>query len=90
MKGERILYPCYFNAALKRTEGRRVPIPLAVKSPTLADLEKAMKKCRVEYRVEQKSHPTYWTKREGRVVATWTESKEKLLKKVAQCLEGKR
>ncbi|HDS63244.1 MAG TPA: signal recognition particle protein Srp19, partial [Methanofollis liminatans] len=30
-----ILYPCYFQAGLKRAEGRRVPRGRAVKSLTL-------------------------------------------------------
>jgi signal recognition particle subunit SRP19 len=91
MKGERVLYPCYFNAGLARNEGRRVPRSIAVKNPTLADLEKAAKKCRVEYRVEEKKpHPTYWARREGRIVVTWTLPKERLLKDIARCMEGGR
>jgi signal recognition particle subunit SRP19 len=90
MKGERVLYPCYFNANLKRSEGRRVPRPRSVRDPSLSDLEKAVKKCGVRYRLEQKSHPAFWWKREGRIIVTWGEGKEKLLKKIAGCLEGKR
>jgi signal recognition particle subunit SRP19 len=90
MKGERILYPCYFNALLTRGEGRRIPRGLAVKGPTLQGLEKAVKKSRIPYRVEQKPHPAQWERREGRVIVTWKESKETLLKKIARVLEGER
>jgi signal recognition particle subunit SRP19 len=90
MKGERVLYPCYFNINLKRSEGRRVPRPRSVRDPSLSDLEKAVRKCGLRYRVEQKSHPAFWWKREGRIIVTWGEGKEKLLKRVAGCLEGKR
>ena len=90
MKGERILYPCYFNASLMRSQGRRIPRSRAVKDPSLADIERAVKRCGVRYRTEQKSHPSFWWKREGRIVVAWEQPKEQLLKKVAGYLEVKR
>jgi signal recognition particle subunit SRP19 len=90
MKGERILYPCYFNANLMRGQGRRIPRSRAVKDPSLADIERAVKRCGVRYRTEQKSHPAFWWKREGRIVVAWEHGKEQLLKKVAGFLEVKR
>jgi signal recognition particle subunit SRP19 len=85
--GERILYPCYFNAAYSRAEGRRVPRSLGVKGPVLTDLERALKRSNITFRVEDHHHPAHWTRREGRIVAEWTESKEKLIRKIAQKLE---
>jgi signal recognition particle subunit SRP19 len=90
MKGERILYPCYFDASLKRSEGRRVSRSRAFKDPSLADLEKAARKCGVRFRAEQKSHPAFWWKREGRIIVTWVEGKEKLLKRISGCMERKK
>lgn len=90
MKGERILYPCYFNANLMRGEGRRITRSRAVKDPSLSDIERAVKRCGIQYRIEQKSHPSCWWKREGRIVVAWAQSKEQLLKKVAGFLEVKR
>jgi signal recognition particle subunit SRP19 len=89
MKNERILYPCYFNATLMRQEGRRVSRSRAVKEPTLADIEKAAKKSGLSCRTEQKHHPAFWWKKEGRLVVTWDKSKEQLLKTVAARLERK-
>jgi signal recognition particle subunit SRP19 len=89
MKNERILYPCYFNAALMRQEGRRVSRSRAVKEPTLADIEKAAKKSGLTCRPEQKHHPAYWWKKEGRLVVNWDKSKEQLLKTIAARLERK-
>jgi len=90
MKGERILYPCYFDAGLLRDEGRRVSRSKAVKNPTIADIQRAMKKAGLLFRTEQKHHPAYWWKREGRLVVTWDKSKEKLLKVVAGNLEARK
>ena len=90
MKDERILYPCYFDAGLLRSEGRRVSKSRAVKNPTIADIERATKKAGLQFRIEQKHHPSYWWKREGRLVINWNKSKEKLLKMVAGNLEAKK
>ena len=85
--GECILYPCYFNAAYSRALGRRVPRNLAIKGPVLTDLERALKKAGVPFRVEEHHHPAHWARHEGRIVAEWTDTKEALIRKVAQKLE---
>ena len=90
MKGQRILYPCYFDSALTRDDGRRVSRSRAIKEPTIGDIEKAVKRCHLRYRTEQKSHPAYWWKHEGRIVVSWEQGKEKLLTTVAGALECRR
>lgn len=84
-----ILYPCYFQAGLKRAEGRRVPKNRTAKNPTIQDLETALKKCGYTCRVEEKHHPAHWYKREGRLAVTCTEPKGEVIKKVALALEVK-
>ena len=88
--GECILYPCYFNAAYSRAEGRRVPRNLGVKGPALTDIERALKKSGIPFRIEEHSHPAHWTRREGRVIVTWKENKQALIRKVAQKLEARK
>jgi signal recognition particle subunit SRP19 len=90
LSGERILYPCYFDVTLDRASGRRVPIPLAVKGPTLPDLERALRRERLRFRAEEKHHPAHWTKREGRLIVAWEGSKEELLRRVAKALGARR
>ncbi len=90
VQGECILYPCYFNAAYTRRQGRRVSLNRGVKAPVVNDLERALKRIGVTFRVEDHHHPAHWMRREGRVVVTWQEGKEALIKKVAQKLEVKR
>jgi signal recognition particle subunit SRP19 len=89
-EGECILYPCYFNAAYSRAEGRKVPRSLGSKGPVLSDLERALDRAGVTYRVEEHHHPAHWARREGRIVADWSERKADLLKKVAQKLAVRR
>jgi signal recognition particle subunit SRP19 len=90
MKGERILYPCYFDQARHRSEGRRVSRAAAVPDPGLPDLERAARRLGLTFRVEVKPHPAQWMKREGRLVVAWKGSKEELLKKMAKKMERKR
>jgi signal recognition particle subunit SRP19 len=86
-EGECILYPCYFNAAYSRAKGRRVPRSLGSKAPVLTDIERALKKAGVSFRVEDHHHPAHWARREGRIVAEWQKSKEVLIRRVAEKLE---
>jgi signal recognition particle subunit SRP19 len=89
-KGERILYPCYFNAGLTREDGRRATKSLSVKNPTVAEIERSLRKIGVKFRTEPQSHPAFWFRREGRVVALTSEKKESLIRKVAQKMESQK
>jgi signal recognition particle subunit SRP19 len=62
----------------------------AVKAPVIGDLERALKRANVTFRIEDNHHPAHWMRHEGRIVAEWQDSKEALIKKVAQRLEVKR
>lgn len=84
-----ILYPCYFSAGLRRSEGRRVPLRRTVKNPTVDDIGAALKKCGYSYRTEEKHHPAHWFRHEGRVVVEGMDSKGALIRKVAEALEVK-
>ena len=89
-QGERILYPCYFNVAYSRAEGRKVPRNSAAKAPALADLEKAARRLNLTFRTEEHNHPAHWIRREGRIVVQWTSGKRELIKKMAEKLGAKR
>ena len=89
-KGECILYPCYFNAALSREEGRRVPHTLGAKGPSAGDIERALKRLGIACQAEEHHHPAHWARHEGRVIATWTGKKGALIKKIARDMEVKR
>jgi signal recognition particle subunit SRP19 len=90
VQGECILYPCYFNAGYTRRQGRRVSLSRGAKAPVINDLERALQRVGVTYRIEDHHHPAHWIRHEGRVVVEWAENKEALIKKVAQRLEVKR
>jgi signal recognition particle subunit SRP19 len=84
VQGECILYPCYFNAAYTRRQGRRVSLSRGAKAPVINDLERALKRIGVTFRIEDHHNPAHWMRHEGR------DGKETLIKKVAQRIEVKR
>jgi signal recognition particle subunit SRP19 len=61
-----------------------------VKAPVVNDLERALKRAGIPFRIEEHHHPAHWMRREGRIVAEWQDGKEALIRKVAQRLEVKR
>jgi signal recognition particle subunit SEC65 len=50
----------------------------------MKDIVIALKKHKLSHRVEEKSHPGYWWKGDGRAVVTHTGSKQDLLCKLAK------
>ena len=85
MNPERTLYPCYFDRALTRSQGRRVPQEMARETPKTKAIHKAAKQAGLSARIEEgASHPAYWGKQEGRVIVGWKGTKEELIRKIAQ------
>ena len=83
MEDERILYPCYFNKDLKRSEGRRVPVSAGISKPGAQDIYKSAKKIGLSARTEESKHPAHRTEKGGRIIVSWKGSKEILIKKIA-------
>ena len=63
---------------------------MGAKAPALADLERVLTRLGLTYRAEEHHHPGHWVRKEGRVVVEWTESKETLIRKVAEKIGVKR
>ena len=83
MKKECIIYPCYFDSQSTREQGRRVPLSIAKPDPSMKDIVIALKKNRLSYHLEEKPHPAFWWKGDGRVIVTHAGSKQELLHKLA-------
>ena len=64
-----VLWPCYFDAALSRAQGRRVPADAAVKGPDARFIEVAAKRLHLEPVLEEAArHPSIPYERAGRVL----------------------
>jgi signal recognition particle subunit SEC65 len=86
MQGEYIVYSCYFDSQNTREQGRRVPLSVAKLDPDIKDVVIALKKNKLTFQVEEKPHPAYWWRGDGRVRVRYTGSKQELLHKIAKDL----
>jgi signal recognition particle subunit SRP19 len=50
---ENVIYPAYFDAALSRSDGRRVPMDLAVEDPKVEEIAKAVQQVGYDAVVER-------------------------------------
>tara|TARA_B110000263_G_C15268976_1_gene492495 strand:- start:403 stop:702 length:300 start_codon:yes stop_codon:yes gene_type:complete len=65
---DRLIYPAYLDSMKTRREGRRVAKKIAVESPTMAEIELAVKKIGYIPEIEnEKSYPRQAWERTGRV-----------------------
>ncbi|MEM4545747.1 MAG: signal recognition particle subunit SRP19/SEC65 family protein [Nitrososphaerota archaeon] len=81
-----IIWPAYFDRALSWREGRRVPLRLSSRSPTVERLNKAAQKLGWYVKVEVAAHPkTHWRKT-GRLIVKPDKplSKQHVIKILAQ------
>jgi signal recognition particle subunit SRP19 len=68
---EKVLWPAYFDAALSRREGRRVPADLAVDAPEVDEVAAAVRQVGYEAVIERdQSYPREPWRTRGRVLVT--------------------
>jgi len=88
-EGLLVIYPEYFDSALTKKEGRRVPRNLACKEPTPEAIARAAEAsdASLEPKIESKSsHPRFWWEKRGRVLVRKRQSKQKTLLMIARKL----
>jgi len=83
-----VLWPEYFEADRKRSEGRRVRKELCVKEPSLDIIAKAATILDLKYEIfDDAAYPANWSAKKGCVrVEKGKIKKSKLLEKVGKCL----
>jgi signal recognition particle subunit SRP19 len=82
-----IIWPAYFDSTKTRGDGRRVPKSLAVPSPKILEIKKAVEKLDLDYElVLDAGYPrTPWLKN-GMLLVTKKESKQKVIRKIGKHL----
>ena len=66
---ENVIYPAYFDAALSRSKGRRVPGDLAVEDPDVEEIAKAVQQVGYDAVIESdKSYSREGHRQRGRVL----------------------
>jgi signal recognition particle subunit SRP19 len=74
----------YFDSALKRSEGRRVPLSSATREPTLPELNEACRRLNLQPQPQTARFPYLPTKESGYVSVTKSTPKQALLIRIAR------
>lgn len=93
MKDEKrtIIWPAYIDSKKTKSEGRKIPIENAVKSPKIREITQAAKKLGLNPSVEKyKSYPPSWWEGSGRVIVDRKMTKQEVLLKISNLINGSR
>ena len=78
------VWPQYLDKDLTLKQGRKVSKDIAVKEPTLNDIERALKRLGLTYNIEkERAYPGKWYEKSGRILVEWEGTKLELLKEVS-------
>lgn len=84
--GKLIIWVDYFNSAIKRSEGRRVPLRSAVRDPTLEEIINAAKRLGYTPEPQEGYYPKRSKVKSGYVSLEKKESKRVIVKKLSSAL----
>ena len=85
-----VIYPEYFDYNLKRSDGRKVPISEAVRSPKIDELSKLLSKLGCTFQISKSNHSGNWSNMSGSLKVSTDLSKTKLIHKLGSGLKGLR
>lgn len=78
------IWPQYLNKDLTLSEGRKISKEIAVSSPTMAEIERALKRLGFTYNVQkERSYPGRWYEKSGRVLVEYDKTKLELIKEIS-------
>jgi len=83
----KVIWPSYFDVKLSKAGGRRVKKGFCTENPDLEKLSQAIKSLNLKFEVESdKSFPSRWWKKEGRILVSTEMTKSELLNVIGQKL----
>ena len=85
-----VIYPEYFDYRLKRSQGRKVPLSEAVKSPKVDELSTILSKLKCDHQMSNQHHPGNWSNTEGSLKVNSDYSKTQLIHKLGSGLKDLR
>ena len=78
------IWPQYLNRDLSLSEGRKISKELAVSNPTMAEIEKALKRLGFTYQIQkERAYPGKWYEKSGRVLVEYENTKLELIKEIS-------
>ena len=79
-----VIWPQYMDRNLSLSEGRKISKENAVASPTLSEIEKALKRLGLTYNVQKDvAYPGKWYEKSGRVLVEYDRTKLELIKEIS-------
>jgi signal recognition particle subunit SRP19 len=83
-----VIYPEYFDRALSRAEGRRVPTNVAIKDPDLKIIARAARKAGIKARTDEGAaySPRWWEPRGRLLIKKGDVSKTEIIARIAKKL----
>ena len=85
-----VIYPEYFDFNLKRSEGRKIPVNISVKRPSIHELYSITNDIGTEVKKSSKSHPSNWHLELGSINLFYKGTKVSLLHKIGKELKNLR
>ena len=82
-----VIYPEYFDYRLKRSEGRKVPLSEAVKSPKVEELSIILSNFDYDFQISKANYPGNWSKMGGSLKVNVNYSKTQLIHKLGSSLK---
>ena len=82
-----VIYPEYFDYRLKRSEGRKVPLSEAVKSPKLEELSIILSDLDCDFQISKNNYPSNWSEMGGSLKVNVDYSKTQLIHKLGSSLK---
>ena len=82
--GRHVFWLAYFDSALKRSQGRRVPLSSATRDPTLPELNEACRRLNLQPQPQIARYPSAPEKESGYVSVTKSTPKQALLLRIAR------
>lgn len=81
-----VIWVDYFNSSLGRSEGRRVPLNMAVRNPTLEELEEAARRGKYGVESQGAAHPKRMRNQSGYISIERKKPKTQTIKELAALL----
>ncbi len=80
---ECVIWTANLDAKKKRSEGRKVSLKFAVPNVKIEEIVQACRELGIPFRVEEKRYPKSWWEEGGRVIVPKSESKIRIMEKIA-------
>ena len=85
------IWPQYLDKNLSLSEGRKISKENAVSSPTIEEIERALKRLGFTYEVQKKiAYPGKWYEKSGRILVEWEGTKLELIREISSEIKNMR